>query len=106
MREPLAEGDGALLLRCAAAGMTPNWWPRQIIAPANEAEREAVRVAQRALRVSSTGDMDDATKAALRGIQRLYGAPATGILDEATAVIIDGLRPYQVVAEEKPCRPY
>lgn len=50
--------------------------------------------------------MDEPTRASLRGAQRLYGLPVTGILDAATAVVIDGLRPYQVESEEKPCRPY
>lgn len=80
---------------------TPAWFPREIYAPANEAEREAVRVAQRALRLVPTGEMDEPTRASLRGTQRLYGIPVTGILDVATAVVIDGLRPYQV--EEEPC---
>lgn len=84
----------------------PVWFPRDIITPVSEAERDAVRVAQRALRLTPTGEMDEATRASLRGTQRLYGVGVSGILDAATAVIIDGLRPYQVEAEEKPCRPY
>ena len=45
-------------------------WPpeRVIIRPANAGERESVRVAQRALRVDETGEMDAATEAALRGV--------------------------------------
>lgn len=84
----------------------PPWFHREVIAPVSEREREAVRVAQRALRLVGTGEMDEPTRASLRGTQRLYGLPVTGILDAATAIIIDGLRPYQVDAEEKPCRPY
>jgi hypothetical protein len=74
--------------------MSVEWMPRTvIIAPANEAEREAVRVAQRALRVDPSGEMDDATKRALRGIQTLFRLPVTGALDEATAERIEALRP-------------
>jgi hypothetical protein len=70
-------------------------WPpeRVIIAPANEAERNAVRTAQRALRVDVTGEMDDATKAALRGVQSLFKLPVTGVLDTSTAQALDRLRP-------------
>lgn len=87
-------------------GVVPDWFPRDIYAPASEAEREAVRVAQRALRLVPTGDMDEATRASLRGTQRLFNLPVTGILDTATALVIDGLRPYQIEPEEKPWRPY
>lgn len=76
--------------------MNPEWFPRDIMVPASEAEREAVRVAQRALRLVPTGEMDEPTRSSLRGTQRLYGIPVTGILDAATAVVIDGLRPYQL----------
>ncbi|WP_413114798.1 peptidoglycan-binding domain-containing protein [Streptomyces sp. CY1] len=64
-----------------------------IIAPANEAEHEAVRTAQRALRVPETGEMDDATKTALRGVQTLFKLPVTGVLDNETASALDRLRP-------------
>lgn len=74
----------------------PEWLPREIVTPVSAAEKAAVRVAQRALRLIPTGEMDEPTKASLRGTQRLYGLPVSGILDEATAVIIDGLRPYQL----------
>lgn len=74
----------------------PEWFPREIYSPVSEAEREAVRIAQRALRLVPTGEMDEATRASLRGTQRLYGITVTGILDAATAVVIDGLRPYQI----------
>ena len=70
-------------------------WPpeRVIIRPANDAERDAVRTAQRALKLTPTGDMDEATIASLRGVQRLYKLPATGVLDRATAEALDRLRP-------------
>ncbi|OEJ24300.1 hypothetical protein AS594_07155 [Streptomyces agglomeratus] len=75
--------------------MSPGeWMPRTvIIAPANTAEREAVKTAQRALRLPETGDMDNATKAALRGVQNLFKLPVTGVLDRATAEALDRLRP-------------
>lgn len=69
-------------------------WPpdRVIIAPANEGEREAVRTAQRALRLNVTGEMDEPTKASLRAVQHLFKLPATGVLDRATAVALDQLK--------------
>lgn len=79
--------------------MKPAWFVRDIIVPANDAERDAVRVAQRALRLSPTGEMDEATKASLRGAQRLFKIPVTGTLDEATAVVIDSLRPWSLQEE-------
>lgn len=77
-------------------------WPpdRVIIAPANEAEREAVKVAQRALMVDVTGSMDDATKAALRGVQNLFKLPVTGVLDKPTAEALDRLRPPSLRGDE------
>lgn len=70
-------------------------WPpdRVIIAPANEREHQAVRTAQRALRLDVTGEMDAATKQALRGVQYVFGLPVTGVLDRATAEKLDQLRP-------------
>lgn len=70
-------------------------WPpeRVIIRPANEAEREAVRTAQRALKLAETGEMDHATVASLRGTQKLFKLPVTGVLDRATAEALDRLRP-------------
>ena len=77
-------------------------WPpdRVIIAPANEAERQAVRSAQRALQVDVTGDMDDATRAALRGVQQLFKLPVTGVLDKPTAQALDRLRPPSLRGDE------
>lgn len=79
--------------------MKPSWFERDIIVPASEAEKAAVRVVQRALRLTPTGDMDESTKASIRGAQRLFGIPVTGYLDEQTAVVIDGLRPYSLQEE-------
>lgn len=69
-------------------------WPpdRVIIAPANDAERDAVRCAQRALRLVPTGEMDEPTKSALRGAQHLFSLPVTGVLDRPTADALDRLR--------------
>lgn len=76
--------------------MRPEWLPRDIIAPVSEAEQDAVRVAQRALRIDATGTMNEATRASLRGVQALFNLPVTGTLDEATANRIDSLRPWQL----------
>lgn len=83
----------------------PQWFERDIIAPANRCERDAVRVVQRVLRVPETGEMDAATATSLRGVQQLFGLPVTGIIDAATAARIDAMRPWQLEGE-KPCRPY
>lgn len=72
----------------------PEWLPRDIIVATSEAEKEAVCVAQRALRLRPTGDLDEPTRASLRGTQRLFGIQVTGILDTATAAALDSLRPY------------
>lgn len=69
------------------------WLPREIVTPVSEEEREAVRCAQRALRLDTTGEMDEATRSALRGAQRLFGLDPTGVLDKATAGLLDRLRP-------------
>jgi hypothetical protein len=68
-------------------------WPprRDIIAPVNEAEKAAVRQAQRLLRLVPTGDMDEPTKACLRGVQRLAQLPVSGVLDRATAQALQRL---------------
>lgn len=79
--------------------MKPEWFDRDIVSPANDAERSAVRVAQRALRAPETGEMDTATRTALRGAQYLFGLEVTGNLDLATARVIDGLRPWRVSGE-------
>ena len=70
-------------------------WPpeRVIIAPANAAEHEAVKTAQRALRLAETGEMDEDTRRALRGVQQLFKIPVSGVLDRATCEALDKLRP-------------
>lgn len=73
--------------------MAGEWLEHDIIVPASEQERDAVRTAQRALRLRETGDMDNATKVALRGAQRLFGLPPTAVLDKATAQALDRLAP-------------
>ncbi len=77
----------------------PEWFEREIVAPANDTERAAVRLAQRVLRAPETGEMDTATRTALRGAQYLFGLEVTGNLDLATARVIDGLRPWQEESE-------
>lgn len=72
------------------------WLPRDIVTPASDAEREAVRIAQRCLRLEPTGVLDETTRASLRGLQRFFGLPVHGNLDRATAERIDALRPWQL----------
>ena len=67
------------------------WLPRDVIAPVSDVEHEAVRCAQRALRLVPTGDLDEPTRASLRGVQRLYGQPVTGVLDRDTAALLERL---------------
>ncbi len=76
--------------------MTPEWLPRDIVSPASEPEIEAVRIAQRTLRLNPTGELDESTRASLRGLQRFYGLQVHGNLDRATALRIDALRPWQL----------
>lgn len=98
-------------LHCGSAvvdSVTPEWFVRDVYegTPWSEAEKESVRIVQRALRLTPTGTLDFPTAASLRGTQRLYGLPVTGILDASTAIVIDGLRPWVVEEEERTCRPY
>lgn len=69
-------------------------WPpeRDIVAPVSPSEHEAVRVAQRALNLVPSGDLDEPTRASLRGVQRLFGAQVTGVLDLPTVALIERLR--------------
>lgn len=73
--------------------MAGEWLPREIIRPSNDEEREAVKTAQRALRMTPTGEMDFATQRGLRGVQYVFGLPLTGVLDRATAEHLDRIRP-------------
>ncbi len=71
----------------------PAWLPRSpLIATSTEPEKDAVRLAQRVLRVPVTGTLDDATKTALRGLQSLFRLEPVGYLDKKTAELIDRLR--------------
>lgn len=72
----------------------PHWLPRDVIAPVTTEERAAVRHAQRVLRCSPSGEMDNDTIAALRGLQRMFGLPPSGVLDAATGNQIDKLRTW------------
>jgi hypothetical protein len=69
-------------------------WPpeRDVIAPVSEAEHAAVRIAQRALGLEPTGELDEPTRASLRGVQHLFKHPVTGVLDRGTAALIERLR--------------
>jgi hypothetical protein len=68
-------------------------WPpeRDVVAPVSEAEHAAVRIAQRALGLNPTGELDEPTRASLRGVQRLFGQDITGALDRGTAALIERL---------------
>lgn len=77
----------------------PEWLPRDIVRPVNDAERAAVRHAQRVLRLPDTGEMDDRTAASLRGIQARFKIAPTGMLDAETGALLDRLRPPR---EERP----
>lgn len=69
-------------------------WPpeRDVIAPVSPSEHESVRIAQRALSLSPTGDLDEPTRASLRGLQHLFNHPVTGVLDRDTAALIERVR--------------
>lgn len=69
-------------------------WPpeRDIVAPVSNAEHAAVRIAQRALGLAPTGELDEPTRASLRGVQHLFKRPVTGVLDRDTAALIERLR--------------
>jgi len=72
---------------------SPDWFENDIsYDPFTEYDREAVRHAQRVLRVEETGCMDGPTRVVLRGFQGLFGLPMTGILDLATAIKIEQVR--------------
>lgn len=71
---------------------SPEWFTGRVMVVVNEADRVAVRHAQRVLRLEETGELDDQTKAYLRGFQGLFGLPRTAILDEATAIKLEQVR--------------
>jgi hypothetical protein len=71
----------------------PSWLPRDIVRPVSEAEKAAVRHAQRVLRLPDTGDLDQRTEAALRGLQARFRLAPSGILDAPTGLLLDRLRP-------------
>jgi hypothetical protein len=70
----------------------PSWFAGDIIYPANEPQREALRHAQRVLRLDETGDMNDMTRAALRGFQGLFALRISGMLDLPTAIKLEQIR--------------
>lgn len=80
--------------------MKPEWLPRDIMVATSDAEKDAVRVAQRLFRMVPTGNLDEPTRASLRGLQRQFHLEVTGILDEGTAVVIDRLRPWRLREEQ------
>lgn len=71
---------------------SPDWFDTDIIYPMDDFQRDAVRHAQRTLRVDETGLMDDVTRASLRALQSLFGLRVTGMLDLQTAVKIEQIR--------------
>ena len=71
----------------------PDWLPRDIVSPVSDVEKDAVRHAQRLLRVPVTGEMDARTEAALRGLQSRFKLVPSGFLDAPTAGRLDRLRP-------------
>lgn len=71
---------------------SPEWFENDIMHVLNEPDREAVRHAQRVLRLDETGDLDDQTRAALRGFQGLFKLTPNGILDLKTAIKIEEVR--------------
>lgn len=69
--------------------MKPDWIKRDIVVPATEFERDAVRHAQLVLRCDVTGTMNEETVTRLRGLQMLFKLPVTGVLDVRTAEQIE-----------------
>lgn len=72
--------------------VAPEWFRSHVYVVVNESDREAVRHAQRVLRVEETGDLDEPTRARLRGFQGLFQLPMTGTLTEATAIKLEEIR--------------
>lgn len=71
---------------------SPEWFENTIIHAMSEFEKDAVRHAQRVLRVDETGVLDDPTRAVLRGFQGLFRLTPNGILDLPTAIKIEEVR--------------
>jgi hypothetical protein len=71
-----------------------DWLQRDIHSPVTEADRGAVRHAQRIMGMPETGDLDGPTRARLRGFQSLFRVRESGILDHATADILEGIRSH------------
>lgn len=72
---------------------SPDWFENDVTyTPFREADREALRHAQRVLRTPETGALDDLTKARLRGFQGLMNLRMTGCLDLPTAIKIEEVR--------------
>lgn len=69
-----------------------DWYPREFILPTTDAERDAIKVAQRVLSLEQTGELNPATMAAIRGIQGQMGLVKTGFLDMQTARVIDAMQ--------------
>lgn len=72
---------------------SPDWFENDITYdPFSEFDREAVRHAQRVLRVDETGCLDHPTRAALRGFQGIFRLPQNGALTLDTAIKIEQVR--------------
>lgn len=71
---------------------SPDWFDRDIIYPVGEFECEAVKHAQRVLRLEETGIMDQSTRSHIQGLQALFMLRVTGILDLPTAQKIEEIR--------------
>lgn len=73
---------------------SPEWFDRDIIFPSSDFEHEAVRHAQRVMRVYESGLMDETTRARLQGIQGLFRLKITGMLDLPTAIKLEEIREH------------
>lgn len=71
---------------------SPEWFENDIIHAMSEFDKDAVRHAQRVLRVDETGVLDGPTRAVLRGFQGLFRLVPNGILDLPTAIKIEEVR--------------
>lgn len=71
---------------------SPDWFDRDIIFPSSEFDHEAVKHAQRVLRLEESGIMDEKTRSHIQGIQGLFQLKVTGILDLQTAIALEKIR--------------